>query len=139
MRKLFENIRKYPKSYIVAFLIALVVGFGIFCIFFFWLGQQSLVGAINGTGVAGAGLIFIFGLGWLSRQGAFDTMSYGFSQMFASMFNKQANKYNDMVEYKNEKNARRAQGSLYYVTFLLAGLLYFIAFSILEILLHTLY
>ena len=139
MKKLFLDIRKHPLSYVIASIISIVVGFGIFCIFYFWIGLSSLVGAINGTGVAGAALVAAFGLSWLSRQGAFDTISYGFSQMFASMFNKQANRYNDMVEYKEQKNISRENSGLYHFAILFIGLLYFIAFAILEIYLHTLY
>ena len=139
MKKLFLDIKKHPVAHIIARIIGLAIGFTIFALFYFWLGQFSLVGAINGTGVAGAVLIGVFGLAWLSRQGAFDTLSYGFNQMFASMFNKQANKYHDMVEYKEQKNISRAQSGLYYFAFLSTGLLHLIAFSILEILLHTLY
>ena len=139
MKKLFLDIRKHSISYIVGTLVALAVGFSLFAIFYFWFTPFTMVGAINGTGVAGAVLVAFFGLAWVSRQGAFDTLSYGFSQMFASMFNKQANRYNDMVEYKEQKNISRAQSSMYYFTFLLVGFLHFIAFAILEIILHTLY
>ena len=139
MKKLFLDIKKHPVAYIVASIVSIVVGFAIFCIFFFWLGLQSIVGAINGTGVAGAVLIAIFGLSWLARNGAFDTISYGFSQMFASMFNKQANRYNDMVDYKEQKNISRANSAMYHFAILLVGILYLVAFSVLEIYFHVLY
>ena len=139
MKKLFLDIKKHPVSYIVATIVSIVVGFGVFCIFYFWLGQQSMVGAINGTGVAGAVLISVFGLSWLARNGAFDTISYGFTQMFASMFNKEANRYNDMVEYKEQKNISRANSSMYHFAILLIGVLYLIAFAVLEIYFHVLY
>lgn len=139
MKKLFASIRKYPKSFIITALISLVIGFGIFCIFFFWLGAKSITGAIDGTGVAGAVLFSAFVLIWLSRNGAFDTMSYGFNQMFSSMFGRKANKYNDFADYKDQKNTKREIASLYYFSFLFVAILYLIAFSILEIIFHTLY
>ena len=139
MKKLFLDIRKHPLAYIIASLISIVFGFGVFCIFYFWLGQQSMVGATNGTGVAGAILVFAFGLSWLARNGAFDTISYGFSQMFASMFNKQANRYNDMVDYKEQKNISRANSSMHHFAILFVGILYLLAFAILEICFHILY
>ena len=139
MKKLFLDIRKHPMSYVITSVISLAVGFLFFCIFYFWLGQSSLVGALNGTGVAGAVLIAVFGLAWLSRNGAFDTISYGFNQMFASMFNKEANRYNDMVEYKEEKNKKREVSGLYYFAFLFVGILYLFAFAGLEIYFHVLY
>ena len=139
MKKLFLDIRKHPISYIVGILVAFAIGFSMFAIFYFWLSAFTIVGAINGTGVSGAVLIAVFGLAFVARQGAFDTLSYGFTQMFASMFNKEANRYNDMVEYKEQKNVSRAQSSMYYFTFLLVGVLHFVAFAILEVIFHTLY
>lgn len=139
MKKLFLDIRKHPTSYIVTSLISVAIGFLFFAIFYFWLGEQKLVGAINGTGVAGAVLVAVFGLAWLGRNGAFDTFSYGFNQMFSSMFNKKANRYNDMVEYKDEKNKKREASGLYYFSFLFVGILYFLVFAALEIYLHALY
>ena len=139
MKKLFLDIKKHPVAYIVASIISIVVSFSIFCIFYFWLRQQTIVGAIDGTGVAGAVLIAIFGLSWLARNGAFDTISYGFSQMFASMFNKQANRYNDMVDYKEQKNISRANSAMYHFAILLIGVLYLIVFAVLEIYFHVLY
>ena len=139
MKKLFLDIKKHPLAYILALVISIVVGFGIFCIFYFWLRQQTIVGAIDGTGVAGAFLIAAFCLSWLARNGAFDTISYGFNQMFASMFNKEANRYNDMVEYKEQKNISRANSSMYHFAILLIGVLYLIAFAVLEIYFHVLY
>lgn len=139
MKKLIQNIKKYPISYLVTTLIGLAVGFVFFALFFFWLRGISIVGAIDGTGVAGAVLLGVFGLVWLSRNGAFDTMSYGFSQMFASMFGRKANKYNDFSEYKEQKNTKREVGSLSYIALAFDGFLYLIAFAVLEIVLHTLY
>lgn len=139
MKKLFENIKKYPKIYVITLLIGIVIGFGIFCIFFFWFGKQKIIGALNGTGIAGAALVAFFGFGWLAKNGAFDTLSYGFTQMFSSMFGKKANKYNDMVDYKEQKNAKREIGPTAYFSFLLVGLLYLIAFAVLEILYHTIF
>lgn len=139
MKKLFIDIRKHPLAYVITSIISLAIGFTIFALFYFWLNKFTIIGSINGTGIAGAVLVSFFGLAWLARQGAFDTLNYGFNQAFASMFNKQANKYNDMVEYKEQKNIRRAQSGLYYFSFLFVGLLHLIAFGALEIVLHTLY
>ena len=139
MKKLFLDIKKHPKSHVITAIIAALVGFGFYCIFYFWLGKMSLVGAINGTGVAGAVLVASFVFTWLTRNGAFDTISYGFNQMFASMFGRQANKYNDMVDYKEQKNTKRESASMAHVAILTVGILYFIAFGVLEIVLHSLY
>ena len=139
MKKLFLDIKKHPLAHIICSIVSLAIGFTVFALFYFWIRKFSIVGAVDGTGVAGAALIGVFGLAWLSRQGTFDFMTYGFNQALASMFNKQANKYHDMVEYKEQKNISREQSGLYYFSFLFVGLLHLIAFGVLEIILHTLY
>lgn len=139
MRKLFISLRKYPKAFIITMIVGLLVGLTIFLIYYFAIFNQTIVGALNGTGVAGAVLVAAFVLAWLSRNGAFDTLSYGFGQMFTSMFARKANKYNDFADYKQQKNTKREVASMAYVTLLLDGFIYLIAFGILEIVFHTLY
>ena len=92
-----------------------------------------MVPALDGTGVAGVVLVSIGVLCLIARYGAFDTMSYGFKQMFASLFAKEANKYNDMSEYKEQKNTVRKVSSSYYYVIIFVGVLFLIAFLILEI------
>lgn len=139
MRKLFISLRKYPKAFIITMIVGLLVGLTVFLIYYFAIFNQTIVGALNGTGVAGAVLVAAFVLAWLSRNGAFDTLSYGFGQMFTSMFARKANKYNDFADYKQQKNTKREVASMAYVTLLLDGFIYLIAFGILEIVFHTLY
>lgn len=137
MKKLIENIKKYPRTYLIISLVSIVVGVIIFLLFFY-LNYQSLVDAINGVTVAGIVLLSAGLLSLLARFGAYDTFSYGFSQMFASFFNRQANKYNDMVDYKEKKDASRKAGTYYYVPLIVIGLLFFIALIVLEIVKSTL-
>ena len=132
MRKLIENIRKFLRIYILTLLISLVSGTAIFCLLYFLRGK-GMVPALDGTGVAGVVLVSIGVLCLIARYGAFDTMSYGFKQMFASLFAKEANKYNDMSEYKEQKNTVRKVSSSYYYVIIFVGVLFLIAFLILEI------
>lgn len=138
MKKLILSIKKHPTAFLVTTIISLVIGLTIFLLFYILFGQYSMVGAINGTGVAAAILLAVFGLAFVSRNGAFDTLSYGFNQMFASMFGRKANKYNDMMEYKEDKMQKRETASLAYLCFLFVSILFFIAFGILEIIFHVL-
>ena len=139
MNKLIESIKRYPKSFIISGIIGVMIGFIVFAIFYFAIGGMTLIGAINGTGVGAVVVLAIFAFAWLGRNGAYDTMSYGFKQMFTSMFGKNANKYHDFNEYKNEKNAKREFANLSYFSYLAVSFLYAIPFAILEILLHTQY
>lgn len=139
MKKLLFSIRKNPKSFVISAIVASLVGLVVFSIFYFVLGKLSLVGAINGSGIAGAVLASFFVLAWLARNGAFDTMSYGFKQLFTSMFNREANKYNDFAEYKQDRNTKREAASLSYFSYLAVSIIFFITFAILEIVIHTQY
>ena len=139
MRKLIASIKKYPKSFIIASIIATIIGLTVFLVFYFAINKQTITGLLNGTGVAGAVLILFFGLTWLARAGSFDTISYGFGQMFTSMFARKANKYNDFADYKEQKNTKREVASLSYFSYLFVGLLFLIAFAILQIVYASLY
>lgn len=132
MKKIIENIKKYPKAYIIALIISMVLGVTSFLLFYF-LGNRNIISLLNGTGVTGMILLGVAGLCIVSRFGAFDTLSYGFKQMFSSWFAKQANKYNDMAEYKEEKNRVRENGSYYYLSIIVVAILFIIAYIILEI------
>ena len=139
MKKLILSIKKYPKSFIITSIVDVTLGTAVFLIFYLWLNKFKLIGALNGTGVAGLVLIAVFGLAWLSRNGAFDTISYGFGQMFTSMFARKANKYNDFASYKEDKNTKREIASLSYFSHLFVGVLFLLSFAILEIVYHSLY
>ena len=140
MKKLIESIRKYPKQFIVTAVIALLIGFIVFILFYFVFSCKfTIIGALNGTGVAAALLLCVFALAWLSRNGAFDTISYGFGQMFTSMFARKANKYNNFADYREQKNTKREVASLSYFSHLFVAMLYFISFGVLEIIFHVLY
>ena len=129
MGKFVNHIRKYLKVYLITAFVSLAVGVGIFCLYYF-LRDRTLLAAIDGVTMAGVILLGVGLLCLLGRFGAYDTMSYGFKQMFASMFAKEANKYNDMSEYKEEKRIKRESSSYYYVVMMIVSLLFFIAFDI---------
>lgn len=137
MSKFILSVKKHYKAFIIYGLIDIVIGLSIFLVFYFAINVKTFIGAIDGTGVAGAILLAVFIFVWLSRNGAFDTMSYGFSQLFSSMFGKKANKYNDFAGYKENKNIKREAASYAYFMHLFISLLFFIAFAVLEIIYHT--
>ena len=132
MKKIIDNIRKYFITYLITFIVSSLIGIGIFLTFYF-VQEQSLIGSINGTSIAFATLFGVSILLWLGRLGAFDTMSYGFKQMFASMFAKNPNKYNDFVSYKDEKNMKRSASAKLYFVMMFVSFIFLIAFLVLEI------
>ena len=132
-----ENKKKIDfKIYIIAGIIALAIGAGIFCLYFF-LNKSTIIAACNASILAAVSLIGLASLILLTRFGAFDTFAYGFAQLGTAMFGRQPKKYNDMVEYKQIKAEQRKDKSNYFISFFIAGGLFLIATLVLEILYHN--
>lgn len=124
------------KSFIVTFLVGLIIGGVIFCLYFFIKGM-TLINAINACSISGVSLFGVALIVIITRLGAFDTFSYGFKQMFSSMFGRDPNVYNSLADYKLEKYDQRKKKNASYLMFFLVGLLFFLAVIVLEIILHT--
>ena len=138
MRKLIDNIRVHYKAYLITLLVSAVVGVGIFLIFYF-VGKQTLVASIDGTGVT---FMILFGISILlliGQFGAFDIFVYGTKQMFAGMFSKNPNKYNDYASYREERYAKREKSPKIYFAIMLVSFLFLIVFAILEIIKFSIY
>ena len=132
MRKIIDNIRRYFKVYLITFIVSILIGLGIFLAFYL-TSVTKYVGALDGTGVSSLALAGISLLMWIGRLGAYDSMSYGFKQLFTSMFAKSPNKHRDFAGYKEEKYEKRKMSSKYYFVILFVSALFLIAFIILEI------
>lgn len=135
MSKFSENYKKYRKSYIVTFFVSLILGVGIFCLYFF-LNGYFVLSALNGVSIAAVSIVGMAGLVWVHSQGAFDTFAYGFKQMFSSFFSKNANKYNDMYSYKQIKAEKREHSPRIYFAMLFAAIVFVLAIIALEIVYH---
>ena len=119
------------KPYIIASIISIIIGGGIFLIFF--LTRKTIYWAIDGTSYAAVALISVAGLIWVAREGFFDIFSYGFRQLATTMFNKKANGYNDFRAYKEYKVETREKRSKYFISVAIVGCLFLIATIILHI------
>lgn len=131
-----EKQRKNVRPYVIAAAVSFVIGAVIFCLFFF-LKSRSISAAVDGTSYAGIILITLSLFIMIARFGFFDIFSYGFKQLGASMFNKQASKYNDFPGYKQEMNAVRERRSKYFLSMLSVGALYLVAAIILLLILRS--
>ncbi len=136
MKKFIENFKRYYRAYLIYGAVFAVIGVGIFLLFFY-LGDKSLQGATNGIGWSALALFFLGCLILLSNYGAYDFLSYGFQQMFSSMFSKNPNKYHDYVEYRDEKNKKRSSGPRVYMAAYFVDVLFIIATIALEIVYHA--
>lgn len=135
MSKFSENYKKYRKSYIVTFFVSIVLGVGIFCLYFF-LNGYFVLSALNGVSIATVAIVGMAGLVWVHSQGAFDTFAYGFKQVFSSFFSKNPNKYNDMYSYKQIKAEKREHSPNIYFAMLFAAIIFVLAIVALEIVYH---
>ena len=115
------------KPYIIAGLISLIAGIGIFCLFFFVFKMA----VVDGFAFAAIILASLGGLIWISREGFFDFASYGFRQFGNALFSKKPNEYNDYAGYKNYKQESRKNRSKYYLSLLVVGGLFLIVTIIL--------
>ena len=136
MSKFTDNYRKFRKTYIFTFIFSLLLGIGIFCLYFF-LNGYYVIYALNGVTIAAVSLAAAAGLMWVHSQGAFDTLSYGFRQMFTSFFSKTPNKYNDMYSYKQAKIEKRQSSPKTYFAILFAAGIFALAIIALEIVYHV--
>ena len=119
------------KPYIIAAIISIIIGAGIFLIFF--LTNKTMLGALNGTAYSGIILLSIGGLSFIAKEGFFDFASYGFKQLGSMIFGRTPNAYNDFAGYKDYKMERRKKQSNYYLSFLIVGVLFILAFIILKL------
>ena len=124
------------KVYLIAAIIALAIGSGVFCLYFF-LNKATIIAACNASILSAVTLIGLGALILLTRLGAFDTFAYGFAQLGSAMFGREPKKYNDMVEYKQMKYEQRKDKTNYYISFLIVGALFIIATIVLEIIYHN--
>lgn len=132
MKKIIANIIKFKKTYLITFFVSLVIGIGIFLIYYF-VHSHKFIGSLDGTGVASLALGGVSLLLWFGRLGAYDSMSYGFKQMFSSMFGKNPNKFNNFASYKEDKNTKRTSSPKYYFVSFFVAVLFALVYLILYI------
>lgn len=133
MNKAFRQIKKYWKINLITFIIGFVIGVVIFCLIFF-LRERTLGDAVNGTSIGGVSILFVGLLMWVSHLGAFDTITFGFRQLFSAVFSKDPIRDGTYADYKEDKAEKRSNSSYNFVAMIAAGLTIMIAVLVLEIL-----
>lgn len=136
MKKAFTQIKKYWLINLITFLIAIVVGVGIFCLIFF-LRNQTIIAAVDGAAIGSIIVLFLGLLMWVAHLGAFDTFAFGFKQLGSMLFAKDARRDGTFQEYKENKATKRDNSSYNFVMVILAGLLLSISIIVLEIIYRT--
>ena len=138
MGKFALEFNKHRIPYIVSFFIMLAIG-GVVFLLIFLLGNKALtlVGALDAATVSSIVILSISGLFFVASVGFFDSFSYGFKQMFTSMFSKTPNKHHDYQAYRDEKATQRKSAPRYYMSFLFSAVLFIIATIVLFILVRV--
>ena len=111
------------KPYIIAGIISLLFGIGIFCLFYFAI-KRSLM---DGTSYAAIILLSVAAFAWISKEGFFDLLSFGFKQLGSMIFSKKPSEYNDYPGYKEMMAEKRKSSSNYFIAIAIVGVLYLIA------------
>lgn len=128
-----EPVKKQPfdfKKNILMTIYLLGLGTLVFLLIAFFTNQKNgVVGnptytsVVDGGFIAGSVIIFCFLLSLLNRFGAFDTFGYSFSALLHSFNPEKEKKYVDLVEYKDKKNIKRSKTPLFYVPYLVSGVI----------------
>ena len=132
MKKLWELIKEDWLSYLVAFVIVMVVSAVSFILYYFLAGPRNLYGACNGLLIPFGITLAIFAFYMLNRFGMFDMFAYGSTYLIGMFRIHPKKKYKDLIEYRDIKEARRHK-SAYYLPFGLAFLLWTVALIIVYI------
>lgn len=132
MKQFFLDFKKYLVVYIVALVVSIIAGTLAFVLYYVLSDMKyTFIGIINGFTIS-FGLLMGLGLfGYVARQGFFDLLIYGFKQVGSSIFNrKEANKFRDYPEYKENVNVSRSSSPSIYMIMILTSLLFGIALII---------
>ena len=136
MNKIFNQIKKYWKTNLITFIIAVIIGVSIFCLVFFLRGK-NITAAVDGSAVASISVLFLGLLMLVNHLGAFDTFAFGFKQLGSMLFAKDARRDGDYHDYKERKAEKRSNSSYNFMMFILAGLIMSISILVLEIIYHA--
>ena len=131
------NFKKHWKSYLITFIVSLVIGVLAF-IFVFLSHDMVFIDAVDGVTLAMVILFGVGGLMFVGYEGFFDIFAYGFKQMGDALFRKKANEHNDFAAYKEDKTTQRTERPKLFLSFLVSGTLFLIAMIVLRIILFTL-
>ena len=133
-----QALLKALKWQVITGLIAVAIGAGIFLLYYYIRGAK-LINAVNGFALTTIVLFSSATFMVLARFGAFDTFSYGFKQLFSSMFGKDANRYNNMADYKQEKYDERKSKQKLFIAVYVVTALFAVGLIIFEIIYHSKY
>ena len=136
MNRAFTQIKKYWLTNLITLVISLIVGGGIFCLFYFLKGK-TIVAAVDGSAVATVSILGIGLLCWMHHLGAFDTFAFGFKQLGSMLFAKEPRRDGKYQDYRQEKIKKRNNSSYNFVAIIVAGLLLSISLIVLEIIYRT--
>lgn len=129
MKKIIENF----KANLIANICILAIGFSLgvtfFFLYIFVFYTPIFLAMVDACFFTAALYLGIALLMLVARWGFFDPLAYGFSYLGNMIFHprKIEKKYDDLVDYRDQKMAKRKEGGYFYISFLILGILFLVA------------
>lgn len=98
---------------------------------FYFTSPKNLVDASNSCFISGTIGIGVGVFSLINRMGGFDFFEYGFVQVVSSMRKGSPRPYVDLIDYKNQKKLKRQFSTLYFIPYIVIGVIWVIAAMIL--------
>lgn len=124
-----NNLKKDLKYYLISSAITLVLGIGIFCLFFFVRGKTVGYGLLNwqdSTIIVGIILIGVGAIMGVARDGFFDIFAYGFKQLGGAIFTKKPTEYHDYPGYRETQKIKRKSTPKLFISVLIVGAIFLV-------------
>jgi len=130
MRERFPFLDNPIVQFILRTLLVAVTTVLIFITIYF-SSSKDLIDACNASFISGAVAIGIGLFSLMNRYGGFDFFEYGFVQVISSMRKGSPRPYIDLIDYKEQKKSKRKTDGLFYISYLIVGVVWIIVASIL--------
>lgn len=118
LNRLFSTIFRYVFSFLLGSVLFLII---------YFTSDRSLVSACNTCFIPGVVLLGIGFFSLLNLFGAFDFMEYGFVSIAQSLRKGSIREYEDLIDYKEKKKAKRKHTTLNFLPYVIFALCFLIA------------
>lgn len=117
-------------QFILRVLLAALVTALVFVSMYF-SSKKELIDAVNSCFVSGSIALAVGVFSLLNRFGSFDFFEYGAIQVLSSLRKGSPRPYIDLIDYKEQKKTKRKLDGMYFIPYLIIGIIWIIVASIL--------
>jgi hypothetical protein len=107
------------KTRLIAWIVALILWAGVFCLALFLHLDFSPRGLSDAFFVAGMSMVFCFLLYVIGRFGTFDILAYSFFRLWESFRADGAKRWDSYLTYQTDKKASREKKPIHYLPYLI--------------------